>query len=55
MIAEVDKAIRDKQAELLEAGTDQDRIDEIGDEIMNLRDERQRILTDAALKHELQD
>lgn len=55
MVAEVDKAIRDKQAELLEAGTDQDRIDEIGDEIMNLRDERQCILTDAALKHELQD
>lgn len=55
MIAEVDKVIRDKQAELLEARTDQDRIDEIGDEIMNLRDERQRILTDAALKHELQD
>ena len=53
--AEVDKAIRDKQAELLEAGNDQNLIDEIGDAIISLREERQNILTEAALKHDLQE
>ena len=51
----MDKAIRDKQTELLEAGNDQNLIDGIGYEIMRLREERQSILTDAALKHDLQD
>jgi len=54
-VAEVDKAIRDKQAELLEAGNDQNLIEEIGDAIINLREERQSILTEAALKHDLQE
>ena len=49
------KAIRDKQAELLEAGNDQNLIEEIGDAIINLREERQNILTEAALKHDLQE
>ena len=53
--AAVDKAIRDKQTELLEAGNEQNLFDEIGDAIMNLREERQSILTEAALKHDLQD
>ena len=54
-VAEVDKAIRDKQAELLEAGNDQNLIEEVGDAIINLREERQSILTEAALKHDLQE
>ncbi|MBQ9031915.1 MAG: DNA recombinase [Parasporobacterium sp.] len=54
-VVAVDKAIRDKQTELLEAGNDQNLIDRIGDEIMRLREERQSILTEAALKHDLQD
>ena len=54
-VVAVDKAIRDKQTELLEAGNDQNLIDGIGYEIMRLREERQSILTDAALKHDLQD
>lgn len=54
-VAAADKAIRDKQTELLEAGNDQNLIDGIGDEIMRLREERQSILTEAALKHDLQD
>ena len=54
-VAEVDKAIRDKQSELLEAGNDQNLIEEIGDAIINLREERQSILTEAALKHDLQE
>lgn len=54
-VAAVDKAIRDKQTELLEAGNDQNLIDGIGDAIMSLREERQSILTEAALKHDLQD
>lgn len=48
-VAEVDKAIRDKQAELLEAGSDQSLIEDIGDAIINLREECQSILTEAAL------
>lgn len=54
-VAVIDKAIRDKQTELLEAGNDQNQIDEIGDAIMNLREERQSILAEAALKHDFQE
>lgn len=54
-VAEVDKAIRDKQAELFGAGNDQNLIDEIGDAIISLREEGQNILTEAALKHDLQE
>lgn len=54
-VADVDKAIWDKQTELLEAGSDQNLIDEIGDAIISLREERQNILTEAALKHDLQE
>lgn len=54
-VAEVDKAIRDKQAELLEAGNDQNLIEEVGDAIIHLREERQSILTEAALKRDLQE
>lgn len=52
-LAAVDVAIREKQAELLDAGKDQDRIDEIGDAIISLRERRQDILTEAAKNTEL--
>lgn len=45
----------ERQTELLEADNDQDRIDQIGDAIIKLREERQSILTEAALKHDLQE
>lgn len=54
-LAAVDKALRDKQAELLEAGKDQTKIDEIGDAIMKLREERQNILTEAAMRKDVKD
>ena len=52
-LAAVDKALHDKQAELLEVGKDQAKIDEIGDAIVALREERQNILTEAAMHTEL--
>ena len=39
-LAEVDKAIRDKQTELLKVGNDQNLIDETCDAIISLREER---------------
>ena len=54
-IAEVDAAVNQKQAELLDAGRDQEKIDEIGDAIMQLREERQQILTLAALRKDVKD
>ena len=52
-LAAVDQALRDKQAELLEAGKDQAKIDEIVDAIVVLREERQNIITEAAMNTEL--
>ena len=52
-LAAVDKALRDRQAELLEAGKDQAKIDEIGESIVTQREERQDILTEAAMNTEL--
>ena len=52
-LAAVDKALRDRQAELLEAGKDQAKIDDIGEAIVSLREERQDILTEAAMHTEL--
>lgn len=54
-IAEVDAAVKQKQAEFLDAGRDQEKIDEIGDAIMQLRDERQQILTQAAMRKDVKD
>lgn len=54
-LAEIDAAVKQKQAELLNAGKDQSKIDEIGDEIMTLREERQSILTEAAMRKDVQD
>lgn len=47
-LKEIDAVIRQKQSELLSAGNDQVKIDEIGDEIMDLRDKRQDVLMEAA-------
>lgn len=47
--------MRQKQTELLEAGKDQNKIDEIGDAIMTLREKRQDILTEAAMRKDIQD
>lgn len=54
-IVEVDTTIKQKQAELLDAGRDQGKIDEIGDAIMGLREERQKILTEAAMRKDVKD
>lgn len=54
-LAAVDTAIREKQAELLDAGKDQGRIGEIGDAIISLREQRQDILTEAAKNTELKE
>ena len=54
-IAEVDSAVKQKQAELLDAGRDQQKIDEIGDAIMGLRERRQEILTVAAMRKDVKD
>ena len=54
-LATVDTAIREKQTELLDAGKDQGRIDEIGDAIISLRERRQDILTEAAKNTELKE
>lgn len=52
-LSEIDGLIRDKQKEHLEAGSDMARTDAIGDEIISLREERQEVMTGAALRHEL--
>ena len=54
-LSAVDAAIREKQDELLNAGKDQAKIDEIGDAIISFRQERQDILTKAAKNTELQE
>lgn len=54
-IAEVDAAVKQKQAELLDAGRDQEKIDEIGDAIMQLREERQQILAQAVMRKDVKD
>lgn len=54
-LTSIDEAIKQKQAKLLEAGRDQTKIDEIGDAIMKLREERQQIMTTAAMRKDVQD
>lgn len=54
-LAEIDTAVKQKQTELLESGKDQSKIDEIGDAIMTLREKRQAILTEAAMRKDVQD
>lgn len=54
-LAEIDEEVKQKQTELLDAGKDQSKIDEIGDVIMTLREKRQTILTEAAIRKDIQD
>ena len=54
-LAEIDAEVNQKQAELLDAGKDQNKIDEIAEAIMTLRETRQSILTEAAMKKDVQD
>ena len=54
-LAEIDAEIKQKQTELLDAGKDQNKIDEIGDAIMTLREKRQTILTEEAMRKDVQD
>lgn len=54
-LGDIDAAIKQKQVELLDAGKDQSKIDEIGDAIMKLREERQNILTEAAMRKDVKD
>ena len=54
-LKEVDSAISQKQTELLDAGRNDELINEIGEEIVRLREERQDILTGAALNRELKE
>ncbi len=54
-ISDIDVEIKQKQLDLLDVGKDQARIDEIGDAIMKLREERQNILTEAAMRKDVQD
>lgn len=49
-ILEIDKMIKEKQKELLEAGQDDEKVDAIGDEILRLRDERQSVLSAVAIR-----
>ena len=55
LLEEVDLRIKAKQEELLSAGKDRAKIDEIGDAIIELRGKRQEILTAAARNVELQE
>lgn len=54
-IKDVDDQIKTKQEELLKAGRDQETVDEIGDEIIRLREERQAFLTEAAKKRDVKE
>lgn len=54
-LADVDNAIRQKQEELLGAGKDQTKIDEIGEAIITLREKRQTLMTEAAMRKEVKD
>ena len=47
-IAEVDRLIHEKQEALLKAGTDDDKVSAIGEEIVALRDEKQELMSDNA-------
>ena len=46
----IDNMIRKSQMDLLDAGKDEERIQEIGERIVSLRERRQNVLTQAALR-----
>lgn len=54
-VKEIDKEIKYRQAELLRPGNNDKQIEKIGDAITYLRESRQGILTEAALKKDTRD
>lgn len=54
-LADIDSAINQKPTELFEAGKDQNRIDAIGNAIIDFREERQQVMTEAAMKKDIRD
>ena len=46
---------KEKQEELLKVGKDENKIAEIGEAIMKLREERQQVMTDAAMHKDVTD
>lgn len=54
-LAEIDVEVNQKQTELLFAGKDQNKIDEIAEAIMTLRETHQSILTEAVMKKDVQE
>ena len=54
-VEEIDKEIKHRQAELLRPGNSDKQIEKIGDAITYLRESRQEILTEAALKKDTRD
>lgn len=51
-ISQVNQEIKEKQEELLKAGRDEEIIENIGDEILSLREEKHEIMMESALKKE---
>lgn len=51
-ISAVNQKIKEKQTELLKAGQDEEQTERIGDEILNLREEKHKIMMASALKQE---
>lgn len=51
-ISAVNQKIKEKQTELLKAGQDEEQTERIGDEILNLREEKHEIMMASALKQE---
>lgn len=49
-LSEIDILLKANQTALLEAGQDEDKVDEIGGVIENLRNEKQKLMTDSVLK-----
>ena len=54
-LAAVEEALKRKQSELLSAGNDAAKTDEIGDAILSLREQKQAILLEAASNAEFQE
>ena len=52
-LEEIDESIRQKQAELLDAGRNQDKIDEISEAIIQLREDWQQVMTTAAMRKDV--
>ncbi len=51
-ISAVNQRIKEKQEELLKVGQDEEQTERIGDEILNLREEKHEIMMESALKQE---